>query len=105
MAPALTPCPLRRHICPVNVGTSADDLRVSVAALRRTSHALAGEVARIAGEIAVVMEQIAADRDRLATVWPDRAVELRARAEHIRRFARSEREQQRRWQQMHDAEA
>ena len=75
-----------------------------MAALRRTSHALAGEVARIAGEIAAVMDQVAADRDRLATVWPDRAVELRAHAEHVRRFARSEREQQRRWQQAHDAD-
>jgi hypothetical protein len=90
---------------PGRVGARDGELISSAEEVKWSSYALAGEVARIAGVIAARMAQVADERERMADLCPTRAVELRAHAERARAFARSEREAQRRWQQVHDLQA
>ena len=71
-------------------------------AIRRAA-TLAGEVARLAGEIGETEDVIAAQRERMAQERPHRAAQLEEHARHARRFAEHERDEQERWQQVHDA--
>lgn len=71
-------------------------------AIRRAA-ALAGEVARLAREIGKTEDVIAEQRERMAQERPHRAAQLEERARQARRFAEHERDENERWQRVHDA--
>jgi hypothetical protein len=70
-------------------------------AIARVEHSLAGELAQTAGRVAEVFEAVAATWERRAELVPERGEELRARAARSWAFARHERHEQQRLQQIH----
>jgi hypothetical protein len=73
-------------------------------AVARVARELTGELAQTASDVAEAFEAVTAMWERRAELVPERAEELRARAARSRAFARHERHEQQRLQQIHDRE-